>query len=387
MGPLQGLRIIEVAGIGPGPFAAMMLSDMGADVIRVDRSANAMGGDPAAPPADIFNRGRRSIALDLKSPDGVATLLDLVEHADALIEGFRPGVAERLGFGPEVCAERNPRLVFGRMTGWGQDGPYAPTAGHDINYIALAGVLAHLGREGEKPTPPINLVGDFGGGGMLLAFGVVCALLEAQRSGAGQVVDAAMVDGSAVLMTMMWAFKAMGIWSDERGTNMLDTAAHFYDTYECSDGQFVSIGSIEPQFYLQLLEHTGLAKLYEEAGDELPHQMDRARWPELKARLTEIFLTRTRDEWCSTMEGTDICFAPVLTMDEATRHPHNVERGTFVEVAGITQPAPAPRFERTPAEIQRPPAHTGQHTDEILSEWLGADAERIAALRTAGTVA
>jgi alpha-methylacyl-CoA racemase len=387
MGPLQGLRIIEVAGIGPGPFAAMMLSDMGADVIRVDRSANAMGGDPAAPPADIFNRGRRSIALDLKSPDGVATLLDLVEHADALIEGFRPGVAERLGFGPEVCAERNPRLVFGRMTGWGQDGPYAPTAGHDINYIALAGVLAHLGREGEKPTPPINLVGDFGGGGMLLAFGVVCALLEAQRSGAGQVVDAAMVDGSAVLMTMMWAFKAMGIWSDERGTNMLDTAAHFYDTYECSDGQFVSIGSIEPQFYLQLLEHTGLAKLYEEAGDELPHQMDRARWPELKARLTEIFLTRTRDEWCSTMEGTDICFAPVLTMDEATRHPHNVERGTFVEVAGITQPAPAPRFERTPAEIQRPPAHTGQHTDEILSEWLGADAERITALRTAGTVA
>ena len=387
MGPLQGLRIIEVAGIGPGPFAAMMLSDMGADVIRVDRSANAMGGDPAAPPADIFNRGRRSIALDLKSPDGVATLLDLVEHADALIEGFRPGVAERLGFGPEVCAERNPRLVFGRMTGWGQDGPYAPTAGHDINYIALAGVLAHLGREGEKPTPPINLVGDFGGGGMLLAFGVVCALLEAQRSGAGQVVDAAMVDGSAVLMTMMWAFKAMGIWSDERGTNMLDTAAHFYDTYECSDGQFVSIGSIEPQFYLQLLEHTGLAKLYEEAGDELPHQMDRARWPELKARLTEIFLTRTRDEWCSTMEGTDICFAPVLTMDEATRHPHNVERGTFVEVAGVTQPAPAPRFERTPAEIQRPPAHTGQHTDEILSEWLGADAERITALRTAGTVA
>ncbi len=387
MGPLQGLRIIEVAGIGPGPFAAMMLSDMGADVIRVDRSANAMGGDPAAPPADIFNRGRRSIALDLKSPDGVATLLDLVEHADALIERFRPGVAERLGCGPEVCAERNPRLVFGRMTGWGQDGPYAPTAGHDINYIALAGVLAHLGREGEKPTPPINLVGDFGGGGMLLAFGVVCALLEAQRSGAGQVVDAAMVDGSAVLMTMMWAFKAMGIWSDERGTNMLDTAAHFYDTYECSDGQFVSIGSIEPQFYLQLLEHTGLAKLYEEAGDELPHQMDRARWPELKARLTEIFLTRTRDEWCSTMEGTDICFAPVLTMDEATRHPHNVERGTFVEVAGITQPAPAPRFERTPAEIQRPPAHTGQHTDEILSEWLGADAERITALRTAGTVA
>jgi alpha-methylacyl-CoA racemase len=387
MGPLQGVKIIEVAGIGPGPFAAMMLSDMGADVVRVDRSANAMGGDPAAPPADIFNRGRRSIALDLKSPEGVEVLLDLVEHADALIEGFRPGVAERLGFGPDVCAERNPKLVFGRMTGWGQDGPYAPTAGHDINYIALAGVLAHLGRAGEKPTPPINLVGDFGGGGMLLAFGVVCALLEAQRSGQGQVVDAAMVDGAAVLMTMMWGFKAMGIWSDERGTNMLDTAAHFYDTYECADGEFVSIGSIEPQFYLQLLEHTGLAKVYEERGEELPHQMDKARWPELKQALTDIFLTRSRDEWCQVMEGTDICFAPVLSMEEAARHPHNVQRSTFVEVAGITQPAPAPRFERTTAEIQRPPAHTGQHTDEVLAEWLGADAERIAALRSNGTVA
>lgn len=387
MGPLQGVKIIEVAGIGPGPFAAMMLSDMGADVVRVDRSANAMGGDPAAPPADIFNRGRRSIALDLKSPEGVEVLLDLVEHADALIEGFRPGVAERLGFGPDVCAERNPKLVFGRMTGWGQDGPYAPTAGHDINYIALAGVLAHLGRAGEKPTPPINLVGDFGGGGMLLAFGVVCALLEAQRSGQGQVVDAAMVDGAAVLMTMMWGFKAMGIWSDERGTNMLDTAAHFYDTYECADGEFVSIGSIEPQFYLQLLEHTGLAKVYEERGEELPHQMDKARWPELKQALTDIFLTRTRDEWCQVMEGTDICFAPVLSMEEAARHPHNVQRSTFVEVAGITQPAPAPRFERTSAEIQRPPAHTGQHTDEVLAEWLGADAERIAELRGRGTVA
>jgi alpha-methylacyl-CoA racemase len=387
MGPLQGLKIIEVAGIGPGPFAAMMLSDMGADVIRVDRSANAMGGDPAAPPADIFNRGRRSIALDLKSPEGIAVLLDLVEQADALIEGFRPGVAERLGFGPEVCAERNPKLVFGRMTGWGQDGPYAPTAGHDINYIALAGVLAHLGRAGEKPTPPINLVGDFGGGGMLLAFGVVCALLEAQRSGQGQVVDAAMVDGSAVLMTMMWAFTAMGIWGDERGTNMLDTAAHFYDTYECADGEFVSIGSIEPQFYLQLLEHTGLAKVYEDKGEELPHQMDKARWPELKGHLTEIFLTRTRDEWCSIMEGTDICFAPVLRMQEAAQHPHNVERGTFVEVAGITQPAPAPRFGRTVAEIQRPPAHTGQHTDEVLADWLGVDAARISELRGSGAIA
>jgi alpha-methylacyl-CoA racemase len=387
MGPLTGLKVIEVAGIGPAPFAAMMLSDMGADVIRVDRSANALGGDPDNPPADVFNRGRRSLALDLKSAGGVATLLDLVAQADALIEGFRPGVAERLGFGPDVCLQRNPRLVFGRMTGWGQDGPYAPTAGHDINYIALAGVLEHLGRAGQKPTPPINLVGDFGGGGMLLAFGVVCGLLEAQRSGQGQVVDAAMVDGSASLMTMMWAMKAMGIWSDERGTNMLDTAAHFYDTYECSDGRFVSIGSIEPQFYAQLLEHTGLARVYAERGEELPHQMDRSRWPELKERLAEIFAGRTRDEWCEVMEGTDICFAPVLSMDEATRHPHNVERATFVEVAGVTQPAPAPRFGRTPGEIQRPPAHTGQHTDEILADWLGMDEQQISELRGSGTVA
>jgi alpha-methylacyl-CoA racemase len=387
MGPLEGVRVIEVAGIGPGPFAAMMLSDMGADVIRVDRAANAMGGDPDAPPADIFNRGRRSIAVDLKSAEGVEMLLELVGRADALIEGFRPGVAERLGFGPEVCAERNPRLVYGRMTGWGQEGPYASAAGHDINYIALAGVLEHLGRAGQPPTAPINLVGDFGGGGMLLAFGVVCGLLESGRSGKGQVVDAAMVDGSASLMTMMWGFKAMGIWSDERGTNMLDTAAHFYDTYECADGRFISIGSIEPQFYAELLEHTGLQDTYAADGQDVPHQMDRARWPEMKQRLAAIFATRTRDEWCERMEGTDVCFAPVLSMDEAAQHPHNIHRNTFVEVAGITQPAPAPRFDRTPPRIQRPPAHTGQHTDEILTEWLGAEPARIAALRDAGTIA
>ena len=387
MGPLSGIKIIEVAGIGPGPYAAMMLADMGADVIRIDRSAAVQGGDPAVPPADIFNRGRRSIGIDLKSPEGVETLLELVGQADALIEGFRPGVAERLGFGPDVCLERNPKLVFGRMTGWGQSGPYAPTAGHDINYIALAGVLAHLGRADEKPTPPINLVGDFGGGGMLLAFGVVCALLESQRSGTGQVVDAAMVDGAASLMTMIWGFKAMGIWSDERGTNMLDTAAHFYDTYECADGKFISIGAIEPQFYAELLAHTPLEASYTERGETLPHQMDKAHCPEMKDRLTEIFPTKTRDEWNEIMEGTDICFAPVLTMDEAAQHPHNVERGTFVEVAGITQPAPAPRFDRTPGEVQRPPSHPGQHTDEILGEWLGADADRIASLRSGGTVA
>jgi alpha-methylacyl-CoA racemase len=273
------------------------------------------------------------------------------------------------------------------MTGWGQDGPYAPTAGHDINYISLGGVLAHLGRAGEKPTPPINLIGDFGGGGMLMAFGMVCAILEAQRSGHGQVVDAAMVDGSATLMMMIWAFEAMGIWSDERGTNMLDTGTHFYDTYECADGEFVSIGSIEPQFYAELLRLSGLEESYTSRGEELPAQMDRARWGEMKERLAEIFRTRTRDEWCEVMEGTDVCFAPVLTMQEATRHPHNIARGSFVDVAGITQPAPSPRFSRTAAEIQRPPAHAGQHTDEVLGDWLGLDADRLAALRTSGAVA
>jgi alpha-methylacyl-CoA racemase len=387
MGPLQGVKIIEVAGIGPGPFAAMLLSDMGADVVRVDRASNAMGGDPANPPADVLGRGRRSVALDLKSPEGIAILMDMVEQADVLIEGYRPGVAERLGFGPEACAARNPKLVFGRMTGWGQEGPYAPTAGHDINYIALAGVLAHLGRDGGKPTPPINLVGDFGGGAMFLAFGVVCALLEAQRSGQGQVVDAAMVDGSAVLMMMMWAFSAMGIWSEERGTNMLDTGAHYYDTYECKDGGFISIGSIEPQFYAQLLELTGLEEDYTSRGESLPNQNDKARWGELKERLGAIFMTRTRDEWSAVMEGTDVCFAPVLTMQEAAQHPHNVERGTFTEVAGIVQPAPAPRFSRTGAEVQRPPAHVGQPTVEVLGEWLGMDDERISALRSSGALA
>ncbi|CAB4820361.1 unannotated protein [freshwater metagenome] len=387
MGPLSGLKIVEVAGIGPAPFAAMMLSDMGADVIRVDRLENSNGGDPAAPPSDIFNRGRRSIALNLKSAGGLKTLLDLIGQADAVMEGFRPGVAERLGFGPEVCQEINPKLVYGRMTGWGQDGPYALTAGHDINYIALAGVLAHLGREGEKPTPPINLVGDFGGGGMLLAFGLVCALLEAGRSGQGQVVDAAMVDGSASLMTMVWGFKAMGMWSDDRGTNLLDTATHFYDTYECADGNFVSIGSIEPQFYAELLKHTNLEQVYVDLGEPMPTQMDKAKWPEMKAHLAAIFVTKSRDEWSALLEGTDICFAPVLTMDEAAQHPHNVHRKTFVEVAGITQPAPSPRFDRTPGEIQRPPSHPGQHTDEILSEWLGAESQEIAELRQSDSVA
>ncbi len=374
-GPLSGYRIIELAGIGPGPFAAMMLADMGAEVVRVERSSAVRGPAPGTPNFDVLLRGRRNIAIDLKHPDGVATLLDLVVSADGLIEGFRPHVMERLGIGPEVCLERNPRLVFGRMTGWGQSGPLAGAAGHDINYISLAGALAHFGRDGEAPVPPLNMVGDFGGGGMLLAFGVVCALLEAQRSGQGQVVDAAMVDGSAVLMSMFWAFKSIGLFDEtKRGTNLLDTGAHFYDVYQCSDGEYISIGSIEPQFYAELLRLTGL-----DNDPEFAKQMDRASWPYLKERLTEVFASRTRGEWCAVMEATDVCFAPVLTMSDAARHAHNVERGTFVEIAGTLQPAPAPRFSRTPAQIEMPPAHPGQHSLEILRDW-GFDAARIDAL-------
>lgn len=380
MGPLDGVKIIEIAGIGPGPFAAMMLADMGAEVLRVDRAGSVRGGDPDNPPLDLLARGRRSVGIDLKSPEGVGLLLELVERADGLIEGFRPGVAERLGFGPDVCFGRNPRLVFGRMTGWGQQGPYAPTAGHDLNYIALAGALAHFGRAGQPPTPPINLVGDFGGGGMLMAFGMVCGLLETSRSGEGQVVDAAMVDGSAVLMTMMFGFAAMGMWGEERGTNLLDTGAHCYDVYETADGKWISIGSLEPQFYAQLLELLGLDPA------DLPSQHDRSAWPAMKERLSAIFAGETRDHWCGVFEGTDVCFAPVLTMTEATQHPHNVERGTFVDVAGVTQPAPAPRFSRTEASIGRPPPHAGQHTDEALTEW-GIDQGRIAELRSGGAIA
>ena len=380
-GPLAGYRVIEIAGIGPGPFAAMLLADMGAEVIRVERAGAVRGPAPDAAHPDILRRGRRNIAIDLKHPDGVATLLDLVEQADALIEGFRPGVMERLGVGPDVCRERNPKLVFGRMTGWGQDGPYAPAAGHDINYIALAGALAHFGRAGQPPTPPMNMVGDFGGGGMFLAFGVVCALLEASRSGEGQVVDTAMVDGTATLMTMFWSMSQSGLHdASQRGVNLLDTGAHFYDVYECADGEFVSIGSIEPQFYAELMRLTGLADDSEFAG-----QMDSSRWPALKQRLAAVFHEKSRDEWCEIMEHTDVCFAPVLRMDEAAKHPHNVARGTFVEADGMTQPAPAPRFSRTHATIDRPPAHDGQHTCEVLSDW-GLSADRIDELVESGAV-
>ena len=380
-GPLKGYRIIEIAGIGPGPFAAMLLSDMGAEVIRVERSQAVRGPAPDSPGADILQRGRRNVAIDLKNPEGVETLLTLVESADALIEGFRPGVMERLGVGPDVCLARNPGLVFGRMTGWGQTGMYAQAAGHDINYISLAGALAHFGRAGEAPVPPMNMVGDFGGGGMFLAYGVVCALLERSKSGRGQVVDAAMVDGTAILMTMFWAFSQMGAHDENaRGTNLLDTGAHFYDAYECADGKYVSIGSIEPQFYAELLKLTGL-----DTDPEFARQMDKSQWPHLKERIAEVFRTKTRSEWCSIMEATDVCFAPVLTMSEAATHPHNVERNMIIDIAGVKQPAPAPRFSRTIPEVSGPPAHPGQHTREILSEW-GFDAARIDALLASGAV-
>ena len=380
MGPLTGVRVIEIAGIGPGPFCAMMLADMGADVVRVDRASAVRDGDPGRPPLDVMARGRRSIGVDLKSLAGLDTVLSLVEGADALLEGFRPGVAERLGIGPDDCLARNPALVYGRMTGWGQHGPYASTAGHDINYISLAGVLHAIGRAGEAPVPPLNLVGDFGGGGMYLAFGMVCALLEARTSGQGQVVDAAMVDGAASLMTFMSGMRVSGMWKDERGTNMLDTGAHFYNVYETSDGRHISLGPIEPQFYAELRELLGLH------GSEWDAQHDRARWPELKQKLADVVAQRTRDEWCELLEGTDTCFAPVLSPSEAPEHPHNRERGTFTEVAGVVQPGPAPRFSRTPGSIRRPPPHAGQHTDEILAK-QGLDAEAIAALRASGAVA
>jgi alpha-methylacyl-CoA racemase len=380
-GPLTGFKIVELAGIGPAPFAAMMLADMGAEMVRVERANAVRDAAPEMPHRDLLRRNRRNVAVDLKHPDGVAVVLDLVAEADALIEGFRPGVMERLGLGPDVCLARNPRLVFGRMTGWGQDGPYATSAGHDINYIALAGALAHFGRAGGAPTPPINMVGDFGGGGMLLAFGVVCGLLEAQRGGEGQVIDAAMVDGAAALMTMIWTMHHSGMHDvSRRGVNMLDTGAHFYDTYECADGEYISIGSIEPQFYAELLRLTGL-----ERDARFAEQHDRGAWPSLKAVLAELFRTKTRAEWCAVMEHTEVCFAPVLRLDEAPDHPHNIARATFVDAFGTLQPAPAPRFSRTVPELSQAPAHDGQHTREALLDW-GIAPARVEALIEAGAV-
>jgi alpha-methylacyl-CoA racemase len=382
-GPLSGYRVVELTGIGPGPFAGMMLSDMGAEVLRVDRAQSVVPG-AARPVADVMARGRRSIGVDLKRPEGRDAVLRLVASADALIEGFRPGVTERLGLGPDDCLARNPKLVYGRMTGWGQDGPAARTAGHDINYIALSGALSLFGRAGEPPVPPVNLVGDFGGGGMLLAFGVVCALLETSRSGVGQVVDAAMVDGSALLSSMMWGFKADGFWH-ERGTNLLDTGAWFYEVYETADGGYLSFGEIEPQFFDQMLEITGLAADVDGLGP-IPPQNDRTTWPAMKQRLAAIVRTRTKSEWASLFDGTDACVAPVLDLAEAPQHPHNLARGTFTEVAGVVQPAPAPRFSRTAPAISGPPAVVGEHTDEALRDWGFTDQE-VAELRAAGAVA
>ena len=381
-GPLSGVRVVEVAGIGPGPFCAMMLADMGAEVIRVDRAQNVRaGGRPAS--NDVLARGRRNVALDLKHPDAVETFLQLVDRADAVVEGFRPGVMERLGIGPDVCLARNPKLVFGRMTGWGQEGPYASAAGHDINYIALAGVLAHIGTADSGPVPPLNLVGDFGGGGMFLAYGVVCALFEASRSGKGQVIDAAMVDGAALLMGALWGLRG-GTWDeDRRAANMLDGGAPFYDAYECADGTHISIGSIEPQFYELLLQKAGLAD--DPAFADRSNQMDKATWSERKARIDKLFRMKTRAEWCSIMEHTDICFAPVLTMGEAAAHPHNVARKTFIEVDGVLQPGPAPRFSRTTTEIARPPARAGEHTRAVLTDW-GVPAARVDELFALGAV-
>jgi alpha-methylacyl-CoA racemase len=374
MGPLAGIRVVELAGIGPGPFAAMLLADLGAEVLRVDRPASSR---PAWP--TVLARGRRSVVVDLKHPDGAGLVLDLVAAAAALVEGFRPGVAERLGIGPDACLARNPRLVYGRVTGWGQEGPWRRAAGHDIDYVAVAGALHPIGQAGGPPVPPLNLVGDFGGGGMLLALGVVAALLEAGRSGRGQVVDAAMVDGAALLTTQFHELLAAGLWREERGANLLDGGAPFYGVYETADGRHLAVGALEPQFFAELLRRLGL-----DAG-ELPDQLDRDGWPVLRERLAGLFRTRTRDQWCELLAGTDACVAPVLGLGEAPTHPHNRARGTFIEVGGVTQPAPAPRFSRTPPGPPSPPAPPGAHTDQALADW-GVDPGELARLRAAGAI-
>ena len=377
MGPLAGLRVVELQGIGPGPFCGMMLADMGAEIIRVDRSAAVGSG---ARSSDVLARGRKSVAVDLKKLEGVETVLKLVESADVLLEGFRPGVTERLGLGPDVCLARNPKLIYGRMTGWGQTGTMAHAAGHDINYISLSGVLHAIGEGNSRPTPPLNLVGDFGGGGMLLAFGIVAALYERATSGQGQVIDAAMTDGSALLMNSIFGLMSQGVWNQNRGSNLLDGGAHFYGTYETKDGKHVSLGSIEPQFYALLLEKTGL-----DQDPDLAKQMSRDDWPMLREKLAAVMATKTRDEWDGIMLGTDICYAPILNFEEAVEHPHNQARQTFVNSADITQAAPAPRFSRTEPELPQPPVAPGQHTDEILAG-IGLDATAIANLKDSGAV-
>jgi alpha-methylacyl-CoA racemase len=382
MGPLAGIKIVELAGIGPAPFCAMLFADMGAEVLRVDRSAN-VGTDTDRDGNDarynLLIRGRRNIAVDLKNKAGQDAVLRLIDQSDALIEGFRPGVMERLGLAPDICLKRNPRLVYGRMTGWGQDGPIAHIAGHDINYIALSGALAAIGSAGGPPVPPLNLIGDFGGGALYLAMGVLAGILSARATGKGQVIDCSMVEGAASLMTSMYGALASGAWVEERGKNRTDGGSHFYHVYETRDGEFITVGSIEPQFYKLLLTHTGLE------GVDLPEQGDRAQWPAMQQRFAAIFKQKTRAEWVAIMQQTDICFAPVLTMSEAIAHEHNRRRDSFVEIDGIAQPAPAPRFLGTPASVQRPPARAGENTDEILRDWGFSQAE-IAALHQSGAV-
>jgi alpha-methylacyl-CoA racemase len=377
MGPLRGVRVIEIASLAPAPFGCMILADLGADVLRVDRAQRC--GQTTRVPAHPLARGRRSIGLNLKEQGGLDILLRLIDEADVLVEGFRPGVAERLGFGPEACADRNPRLIFARMTGWGQDGPLAPTAGHDIDYIAISGVLGTIGRAGQRPVPPLNLVGDFGGGGMLLALGILAALVERGISGKGQVIDAAMVDGSALLSSFLYGMLATGGWQDRRGSNLLDGGAPFYDTYVCADGGCVAVGALEPQFYAALLAGLGLA----DAG--LPPQHDRDGWPVLRERFAAAFATRTRDDWASVFAGTDACVAPVLSLTEAPAHPHATARHAFAEVGGVMQPAPAPRFSRSAVSEPAAPPRPGADTDAVLTA-LGLGGPEVADLRARGVI-
>jgi alpha-methylacyl-CoA racemase len=379
-GPLTGIRVIEIGSIGPGPFCAMLLADLGADVLRIDRATNAgLVGPSADFSTELLNRGRRSAAIDLKHPDAAEVVLRLVEQADALVEGFRPGVTERLGIGPEPCLARNPGLIYGRMTGYGQDGPMAQAVGHDLNYIAQAGVLGMIGRRGQPPTPPLSLIGDFGGGGMLLAMGILAALVERAHSGSGQVVDAAMVEGSALLATCFYGYRQTGVWSAERGTNIVDSGAPFYDAYETKDGRWLSVAAMEPKFYAALLDLLGLA------GSDLPDQHDQARWPELKEIFAATIRTRTRDEWTAAADGVEACVAAVLDADEVADDPHLAARGSFVRHHGLVQPAPAPRFSRTPGALSHKPPLPGEHTAEGLADW-GFDGEAIAALQASGVL-
>ena len=379
MGPLKGMRIVELAGIGPTPFAGMMLSDMGAEVIRVDRVGGS--GNPVASQSGPMERGKRTVAFDLKQPEGVEAVLRLVEASDGLFEGFRAGVAERLGVGPDACLARNPKLVYGRMTGWGQSGPLADRAGHDINYISLAGPLAHIGRTGQPPSVPLNLIGDFGGGSVFLVLGMVAALLEVARGGDGQVVDAAMVDGAAYLLSPLYAAHASGFWTDDYGTNFLDSGAYFYEVYGTSDGKWLAVGAIEPQFHAEFMTGIGLAD-----ADDLPDQMDRDRWSEMKRRVGEIIATRTLDEWVEVFDGTDACVTPVLNMGQTPAHAHALARDSFFQFSGVTQPRPAPRFDGTPSEPAATSQLPGADTNSVLAE-LGYSAEEVEALRSSGAVA